>query len=69
MSNYNYNYENDSSSIINSLDNNSIKIFNCSLCNNQSSMLKKLSIYTNSNFLCINCWNKYNKRLKELYVK
>lgn len=38
--NYNYNYENDSSSIINSLNNNSIKIFNCSLCNQQSSILK-----------------------------
>ena len=48
---YNYNYENDSSSNINTLDNNSIKI----------------SIYTNSNFICINCWNKYYKRLKEIY--
>ena len=68
MSNYyNYNYENNSESIINTLDNNSIKIFNCSLCNNQSSILKKISIYTNSNFLCINCWNKYYKRLKEIY--
>ena len=45
MSNYyNYNYENNSESIINTLDNNSIKIFNCSLCNNQSSILKKISI-------------------------
>ncbi len=65
----NYNYENDSSSILNTLDNNSIKIFTCSLCNDKTSMLKKLSIYTNSNFLCMNCWNKYYKRLKEIYVK
>jgi len=67
--NYNYNYENDGSSIINSLDNNSIKIFNCSLCNEQSSILKKLSIYKNSNFICTKCWNKYYKRLKEIYIK
>ncbi len=68
MSNYyNYNYENNSTSIINTLDNNSIKIFNCSLCNNNTSILKKISIYTNSNFICINCWNKYHKRLKEIY--
>lgn len=64
---YNYDYENNSPSIVNTLDNNSIKIFNCSLCNNQSDILKKLSIYTNSNFICINCWNKYYKRLKEIY--
>lgn len=68
MSNYyNYDYENDSSSIINTLDNNSIKIFNCSLCNDKSSIVKKISIYTKSNFLCINCWNKYYKRIKEIY--
>lgn len=66
---YNYNYENDGSSILNSQDNNSIKLFNCSLCNSESSILKKISIYTNSNFLCMNCWNKYNKRLKEIYLK
>jgi len=68
MSNYyNYDYENDSSSIINTLDNNLIKIFNCSLCNDKSSIVKKISIYTKSNFLCINCWNKYYKRIKEIY--
>ncbi len=68
MSNYyNYDYENDGSSIINTLDNNSIKIFNCSLCKDKSSIVKKISIYTNSNFICINCWNKYYKRLKEIY--
>jgi transcription elongation factor Elf1 len=64
---YNYNYENDSSSNLNSLDNNSIKLFTCSLCNSESSILKKISIYTNSKFLCINCWNKFYKRLKEIY--
>ena len=68
MSNYyNYDYENDSSSIINTLDNNLIKIFNCSLCNDKSSIVKKISIYTKSNFLCLNCWNKFYNRLKEIY--
>ena len=64
--NNNYNYENDNISIINNLDN-SIKLFNCNLCKNSSTILKKKSIYKNSEFICINCWNKFNKRLKEIY--
>lgn len=63
----NVEYANDGLSIVNSLDNNSIKLFTCSLCKNKSSILKKKSIYTKSNFLCLNCWNKYYNRLKEIY--
>jgi len=60
-------YENDSLIISYSFYNNSIKLFTCSLCKNKSSVLKKKSIYTKSNFLCLNCWNKFYNRLKEIY--
>jgi len=64
---YNSNYENDSISIIDSNDNNdnSIKLYVCKSCNKQTPILKKKSIYSNGDFLCLNCWDKFYKRLNK----
>jgi|LauGreDrversion4_2_1035121.scaffolds.fasta_scaffold803478_2 hypothetical protein len=63
---YNYNYENDSNSIIDEFDNNSIKKYICKSCNNQTNILKKKSIYSTGDFLCLNCWDKFYKRLNQI---
>ena len=63
---YNFNYENDGDSIIKNNNDNSIKLYNCNLCNNQTTILKKKSIYSNGDFLCLNCWDKFYKRLNKI---
>ncbi len=63
---YNYNYENNSNSIINEFDDNSIKKYICKSCNDQTTILKKKSIYPNGDFLCLNCWDKFYKRLNKI---
>jgi hypothetical protein len=62
----NLNYENDSISIIENNNDNSIKIYTCNSCKNQTNILKKKSIYSNGDFLCLYCWDKFYKRLNKL---
>ena len=61
-----YNYENDNTSIINNLNNNNINKYICNLCKNQVLILKKKSIYSNGEFMCLNCWDKFYKILNKI---
>ena len=63
---YNINYENDSNYIIENNNDNSIKLYTCKSCKNQTTILKKKSIYSNGDFLCLNCWDKFYKRLNKI---
>ena len=61
-----YNYENDNTSIINNLNNNNINKYICNSCKNQVLILKKKSIYSNGEFMCLNCWDKFYKILNKI---
>ena len=62
---YNYNYENNNANIINDI-NNDIKKYICNSCKNQVLILKKKSIYSNGDFICLNCWDKFYKILNKI---
>ncbi len=64
--NNNYDYENDNTTINNDLNNNHIKKYICNLCKNQVLILKKKSIYSNGEFICLNCWDRFYKILNKI---
>ncbi len=64
-----YNNENKNASLINDINddiNNDIKKYVCNSCKNQVYILKKKSIYTNGDFICLNCWDKFYKILNKI---
>jgi hypothetical protein len=48
-------------------NNNTIKIFRCELCENNNYIIKIIVKHKKAGFMCNTCWNKYYKRIKELY--